>query len=140
MPGYLDTHRALLDKAVAAAGARTYWSAYPEAPSGKIYGETAKADAEAAFKAMFGKSFDVGQSAASRVGAEASPWGIALGITYAAPSVDELVARDHALDQQFGGPGDQLFLLGLGGPRRDADIDVGHGAILDGGAKESPRP
>ena len=102
MPGYLDTHRALLDKAVAAAGARTYWSAYPEAPSGKIYGETAKADAEAAFQAMFGKSFDVGQSAASRVGAEASPWGIALGITYAAPSVDELVARASAAGGRWG--------------------------------------
>ena len=63
MARFFETHRATLDKAIAAAAARTYWSAYPEAPSGKIYGETAKDDGEAQFKAMLGKPFDLGQGA-----------------------------------------------------------------------------
>ena len=36
-----DTHRALLDGALAASAARTYWSPFPENASPKIYGETA---------------------------------------------------------------------------------------------------
>ena len=32
-----ERHRSLLEKAVNAIHARTYWSAYPEVPSGKIY-------------------------------------------------------------------------------------------------------
>ena len=39
---------------------RGYWSAFPEIPSGKIYGETAKEDGAAAFKALLGKPFELG--------------------------------------------------------------------------------
>ena len=105
MPGLFEKHRAMLDKAIAAAATRTYWSAYPEAPSGKIYGETAKADAEAAFTAMRGKPFDLGQKASQKanrmVGQEKSPWGFDLGITYAAPGVDELIARATAAGKRW---------------------------------------
>ena len=59
---YFEAHRALLDQAVDACRTRAYWSAYPEIASGKIYGETAKADGEAAFKALLGKPFDLGQT------------------------------------------------------------------------------
>ncbi len=58
---FFEAHRALLDEAVNACRTRAYWSAFPEIASGKIYGETAKADGEAAFKAMLGKPFDLGQ-------------------------------------------------------------------------------
>ena len=44
-----DRHRDTLDKAVNAIRERGFFSAYPEVPSGKIYGETAKADGQAAF-------------------------------------------------------------------------------------------
>ena len=103
MARFFEAHRATLDKAVAAAAARTFWSAYPEAPSGKIYGETAKADGEAAFKAMLGKPFDLGQGRqATPVGKETSPWGLALGISYAAASVDELIAASQAAGKDVG--------------------------------------
>ena len=92
MSSFYDAHRAILDKAIDAAAARTYWSAYPEIPSGKIYGETAKADAETAFNGMRGKLFDLGAQAGASVGVERSPWGLDLGITYAAPAVADLVA------------------------------------------------
>jgi phenylacetic acid degradation protein paaN len=86
-------HRATLDQAMQAARSRAYFSAYPEAPSGRIYGETAKADAEAAFAALLAKPFAPG---AQQVGAEISPWGPTLGITYPAEDVATLVARAEA--------------------------------------------
>jgi phenylacetic acid degradation protein paaN len=92
MPGLYDKHAATLAKAIEMAASRDYWSPYPEAPSGKIYGETAKADAEAAFKAMLGKPFDLASTVSAHVGAEKSPWGLDLGITYPAPTVAELIA------------------------------------------------
>jgi phenylacetic acid degradation protein paaN len=86
-----EAHRARLEQAVNACRTRIYWSAYPEIASGKIYGETAKADGEAAFKAMLGKPFDLGQSGTRQVGREVSPYGMALGVTYPAADPDKLV-------------------------------------------------
>jgi phenylacetic acid degradation protein paaN len=88
---FFEAHRARLEQAVSACRARSYWSAYPEIASGKIYGETAKADGEAAFRAMLGKPFDLGQDATKTVGREISPYGMALGITYPASDPDTLV-------------------------------------------------
>jgi phenylacetic acid degradation protein paaN len=88
---FFEAHRARLEQAVSACRARSYWSAYPEIASGKIYGETAKADGEAAFREMLGKPFDLGQDATKTVGREISPYGMALGITYPASDPDTLV-------------------------------------------------
>ncbi len=95
MSRFFEAHRALLERAVEACRARTYWSAYPESASGKIYGETAKADGEAAFKALLGKPFDLDQPAERRVGHEISPYGVTLGITYPAASADALIAASQ---------------------------------------------
>ena len=96
MHRYFEAHRAMLDGALRAAAQRTYWSAAPEAPSGKIYGETAKADAEAAFKAQVGKPFEMDHPGSRRLGKEESPWGFPLGVTYPSASIDELVAASRA--------------------------------------------
>ena len=94
---FFAAHRALLDRAVAACRSRTYWSAYPESASGKIYGETAKADGEAAFKAMLGKPFDLDQPSDKRAGKETSPYGMPLGITYpTAPAATLIGASQRA--------------------------------------------
>jgi phenylacetic acid degradation protein paaN len=78
-----ERHRETLEGAVAATAARTYWSAYPEVPSGKIYGETARADGQAAFEAYLNKPFQLDQPGTSgTVGGEVSPYGMPLGITY----------------------------------------------------------
>ena len=90
---WTGTHKATLDQAISAARSRSFFSAYPEIPSGKIYGETAKADAEAAFAALLGKPFAEGKA---QIGAEVSPWGPTLGITYPASDVATLVARAEA--------------------------------------------
>jgi phenylacetic acid degradation protein paaN len=86
MTGFFETHRAMLDSAVKAARERGYWSAFSEIPSGKIYGETARADGDAAFEALLGKPFELDQPSSGRVGKEISPFGRALGVTY--PKVD----------------------------------------------------
>src|SRR4029450_8626553 len=96
MHRYFETHRAMLDGALRAAAQRTYWSAAPEAPSGKIYGETAKVDAEAAFKAQVGKAFEMDNPGSKRLGKEESPWGFPLGVTYPSASTGELVAASRA--------------------------------------------
>jgi phenylacetic acid degradation protein paaN len=95
MGDFAVAHRSTLDAAITAITTRTHFSAYPEMPSGKIYGETAKADAEAAFAALKGRRFDLGADG-SWVGAETSPWGGALGVTYAAATPAALVARAEA--------------------------------------------
>ena len=61
---FFDTHRQRLDGALDAIASRGYWSAFPEVPSGKIYGETAKADGAEAFKARLGTQWS-GQDIAS---------------------------------------------------------------------------
>ena len=87
-------HEALLQDAVRASRARTWWSAYPETP--KAYAET-KAAQDAAYAELGGKPFEIASHPeAARVGDEASPFGGALGITYPAAAPDALVAAAQA--------------------------------------------
>ncbi len=82
-----DMHEKTLRRAVDAIYARTYFSAYPEMPSGKIYGEEARSEGLAAYEARLGKRFEIDQPGnVGWVGSEISPYGPALGISY--PKVD----------------------------------------------------
>lgn len=93
MTRFFESHREMLDKAVDAARERGYWSPYPEAPSGKIYGETAKDDGEAAFKARLGNLFELSDHPTNGqvVGKETSPFGLPLEVTYPAADIDQLI-------------------------------------------------
>lgn len=92
-----DKHRTTLDGALQAIATRGYWTPYPEVASGKIYGETANADAKAAFEASLNKPFALEQpGTAGQVGKETSPYGFALGITYPKPDIGVLVAASKA--------------------------------------------
>ena len=87
-----ERHRQILDNAIHAISARTYWSAYPETPSGKIYGETAKDDGFAAFQARLNKTFQTNmRGELGLIGDEVSPFGITLGIKYPVAGLDELI-------------------------------------------------
>jgi phenylacetic acid degradation protein paaN len=79
-----ERHAATLASAITANRERTFFAHWPEPPSGKIYGETANADGEAAFNDQLNKPFEglLQTGAMGRVGQEASPWGFELGITY----------------------------------------------------------
>lgn len=97
MSELFERHRETLEKAIEAAHTRGYWSPYPEMPSGKIYGETAKADGEAAFEAMLGKPFDLDQpGTVGTVGSEESPYGRRLDVAYPKADPEALVAAAEA--------------------------------------------
>jgi phenylacetic acid degradation protein paaN len=97
---FIDQHRDILEKALTAIRARTFFSAYPEMPSGKIYGETARKDGEAAFKASLHQPFMLDQPGAiGTIGEEQSPYGFDLGITYPKSDHDALLdAAETAMD------------------------------------------
>ncbi|MFI1990316.1 phenylacetic acid degradation protein PaaN [Actinoplanes sp. NPDC020271] len=83
------THRELLERAIAAAAARDYWSAFPESPSKSVYGEDAAPAGERAFAALLGKPFPIEVPGASgSVSTEHSPYGIELAVSY--PKADPL--------------------------------------------------
>lgn len=78
-----DKHRATLDGALNAIRTRGYWSAYPEMPSPKVYGETAQQDGKQAFDAALGKEFAIDQPGrTAAVATESSPYGVPLAINY----------------------------------------------------------
>ncbi|HEX6515028.1 MAG TPA: phenylacetic acid degradation protein PaaN [Nocardioidaceae bacterium] len=92
---YFERHRERLEKATAAAHTREYYSAFPESPSPRVYGENAAAEGSAAFEALCGTAFPLHTPGAEgTVATEKSPFGFPLDVAYprVAPSgVDALV-------------------------------------------------
>ncbi len=98
MTELFDRHRPMLEDAAKALEARGFWSPFPEVPSGKIYGETAKAEGDAAYAALLGRPFDLpGHPEQRRLGAEVSPFGPDLGVSYPAADPAALVAAAEAV-------------------------------------------
>jgi len=112
---YLNDHRAVLEQALEAIRTRGYYSAFPESPSPKIYGESAAADGVAAFEALLVHEFLLSTPGAEgTVATEKSPYGKPLDVRYprVVPSgVDALVEaagaglvgwRDAGVDARVG--------------------------------------
>ena len=92
----LERHRETLDAAVEAIRTRGYWSAYPEMPSPKVYGESAMQDGKAAIDALRGQEFAL--ELPGRIGSvasESSPYGVDLSISY--PESDPQALIDAGL-------------------------------------------
>ncbi|MCC6196928.1 MAG: phenylacetic acid degradation protein PaaN [Burkholderiales bacterium] len=88
-----ERHRELLTRAVQAIRERSYWSAFPESASPKVYGEGAAEAGKAAFDKLLGQRFPLTQPATvGDVAGERSPFGLALGVTYPKPDIDGLFA------------------------------------------------
>lgn len=97
MTTLFDKHRETLDKALAAIAERGYWSAFPESPSPKVYGDAAAPEGEAAFRAYLGRDFPLDQPGTTGwVATESSPFGIPLDVRYPHPDVDALLAAASA--------------------------------------------
>src|SRR4029453_17321141 len=87
-PTLLERHRAILDGALRAITTREYYSAYPESPSPRDYGDTAAAEGQAAFERGLGSTFPVSTPGAdATVSTEKSPYGLPLDVSY--PRVTE---------------------------------------------------
>ena len=105
----VDKHAGRLNEALAAIAGRGYWSAYPESPSPRVYGEGTAEAGKAAFEAHLGKPFGLGQPGAdSQVGGEVSPYGLDLGVTYAHQSADVLIAAATAAMPDWRAAGPQV--------------------------------
>ena len=89
-------HRETLELALAAIRKRDYFSAYPESPSPRVYGETAAGEGQAAFEALLGTTFPLETPGADgTVADERSPFGIDLRVAYprvTAAGLDTLLA------------------------------------------------
>ncbi|MGW6026905.1 phenylacetic acid degradation protein PaaN [Streptomyces sp. NPDC055099] len=89
----IATHRPTLDQALETIRTRAYWSPHPEHP--KAYGENGSLslpDGKAAFDALLGSRFELDQPGTDDwTGAEVSPYGPELGITYPHPDIDTLL-------------------------------------------------
>ena len=89
-------HQSLLNKAIEALHERTFWAAYPEHPSPKIYGETADKDGQDAFKAHLNKNYDglLQENEGVWRGEEDSPYlGEKLNINYPFSTAEKLIER-----------------------------------------------
>ncbi len=95
---FFARHRDTLNKALETIYDRSYWSAYPEMPSGRVYGETANDDGKAAFDGYLNNYFEIDQpGTVGAVGNEVSPFtGEPLGITYPKADVDVLLPAMQA--------------------------------------------
>ncbi|KXU88170.1 aldehyde dehydrogenase [Paraburkholderia monticola] len=104
-------HEDTLHKALAALETRGYWSPFVEMPSPKVYGETANADGEAAFKALLDKTFDLDQpSTGETVGAEVSPFGFPLGVRYPKADQNALIAASAAAQRDWRAAGPKAWI------------------------------
>jgi phenylacetic acid degradation protein paaN len=81
--GYHSTHRDTLEQALAAIRKRDYFSAYPESPSPRVYGESAAEEGKTAFETLRGTDFPIETPGADgTVATETSPFGFDLEIAY----------------------------------------------------------
>ncbi|MFG2498415.1 phenylacetic acid degradation protein PaaN [Streptomyces sp. NPDC048441] len=91
-------HRPTLDQALETIRSRAYWSPHPEHP--KAYGENGSLslpEGKAAFDALLGSRFELDQPGTDDwTGAEVSPYGPELGITYPHPDIDTLLPAMRA--------------------------------------------
>lgn len=91
-------HESLLNKAIDALHARTFFAAFPEHPAPAVYGETADAEGQQKFKSIVGKRFEELQQSGphSWIGDEESPYlQEKLNIQYPAFTVESLIDRAY---------------------------------------------
>jgi len=94
---FYEEHLSTLEQACEAVRDRGHWTPYPEIPSGKIYGETAKADGAAAYQASLNQHFALlGPETIGTTGVEVSPYSGELGISYDQYESGALVAAAKA--------------------------------------------
>jgi len=106
-----ERHRALLDQALKAIAARGYWSAFPESPSPKVYGEGVPESGKAAFEGLLNKSFPLTMpGTVGTVGGEVSPYGMRLGVTYPKVDLNELFAAIAKAEQGWRKAGPEAWI------------------------------
>ena len=107
---FFSNHQQLLNDAVKAIEQRTYWSAFPEVPSGKIYGETANQAGKAAFDSWLHHPYPLTLPATvGQTGSERSPYGFPLGIAYPKVDLDALLKTIVAAQKPWRSAGPETW-------------------------------
>lgn len=103
-----DRHEEVLAEAAEALAARSYYARYPDSPSPRVHGEGAAEAGSAAYEALLGGPFELGDqpTTGQRVGSEISPYGPVLGVTYPRLDVDAAMGagRTAMRDWRDAGP------------------------------------
>ncbi|MBM7784202.1 phenylacetic acid degradation protein PaaN [Tenggerimyces flavus] len=87
----LARHQYLLDHALEAIRTRAYYSAYPESPSPRYYGDNAAAEGKAAYEALLDTDLPLHvPGSEALVQDEVSPFGFALNVRYPQVTEDDL--------------------------------------------------
>jgi len=106
-----ERHKPLLDQALGAIAGRGYWSAFPESPSPKVYGEGAAESGKAAFDALLNKPFPLDHPGTQGgAGAEVSPYGMPLGVKYPKVDLDVLFAAIEKAEAQWRKAGPEAWV------------------------------
>jgi phenylacetic acid degradation protein paaN len=137
MTALFDRHRTLLDDALRALAHRGHWSPFPEAPSPKVYGESAQAEGRNAVLALCGKDYPLDQPGErARVATERSPFGVALDIRYPECEGEALVATALATEpawQAIGPEGRVGVLLEALKRIHSRSFEIAHAVMLTTG-------
>lgn len=137
MTALFDRHRTLLDDALRALAHRGHWSPFPEAPSPKVYGESAQAEGRNAVLALCGKDYLLDQPGErARVATERSPFGVALDIRYPECEGEALVATALATEpawQAIGPEGRVGVLLEALKRIHSRSFEIAHAVMLTTG-------
>jgi len=97
-----EKHNDTLTRALEEIKNRGFWSPYFEIPSSKVYGAGKKEESIENFKAQLGNRFEIkGLESDKYIGAEKSPYGFDLGVTYPSIPADELVKRSKDAMSQW---------------------------------------
>ncbi|MGF6970473.1 phenylacetic acid degradation protein paaN [Paraburkholderia sp. WC7.3g] len=127
-----DKHEKTLDSALNAIKTRGYWSPFDEMPS-PPYGETARADGEAAFKSQLERPFELHQPGSSgTVGEERSPFGFALNIGYPKVEPDALIAAAQKAQTQYRKAGPKAWVgvsLEIVARLNQASFEIAHSVM-----------
>ena len=97
-----EKHNKTLSRALEEINNRGFWSPYFEIPSSKVYGEGKKEAATNSFKAQLNNRFEIsGLESEKYLGAEKSPYGFDLGITYPSIPSEKLVTDSKKAMSQW---------------------------------------
>ena len=133
----LERHRSTLEGALGAIQTRSYWSAYPEQPSPKVYGEKANDEGRAATLAYVGSPFELGQPGQiGWISSEHSPYGVRLEIQYPACDPQALIEAGLAAMpawQKLGPEGRTGVCLEALARINKASFEIAHAVMLTTG-------